>query len=96
MGGYRPDPLKLGIRERRYRRVTVPPNYLWGVTDTPRLWFIKLRKERGGAPEARAPKAVPDTCSICLALYSRRASKRGRGAWVWWIRAKASSNVPSG
>ena len=60
---YRPAPLELCIRARRYRRVTdaLPTRYrptplfvgrYRRVTDTPRLWFIKLKEERGGAPEA--------------------------------------------
>ena len=74
------------ICEKRYRRVTdawpAHPINAWDVTDTPRMWFMKLEGEWGEAPEAFAEARVcPDTCSICLALKLRRASKRCRGAW---------------
>ena len=50
-GRYRADLLFVSRYEGRYRLVTAPTHYLWVVTNTQRLWFIKLKEERGGAPE---------------------------------------------
>jgi hypothetical protein len=48
----RPTPLKLLINTQVGRGETVPPQFLWGGTVPPRLWFIKLKRGRGGVQDA--------------------------------------------
>ena len=45
--------------------VAVPSHYLWGVTDTTPMWFIKFKGGRGGAFKAfTRQKAVPDIACV--------------------------------
>ena len=66
-GGIVPPHYLWGVIDKVGQGGIVPPHYLWGGTDTPRLWFIKLKGGRGGAPEA-LERQRPTRTRVALAL----------------------------